>query len=141
MPGWRWFDRAAAAAELARVLRPGGVVAVVWNLEDMKVPWVAGIHDVLGYRHQPEAYADDADHPRGGEFAPPERRRFPNPLPATVDGLIDTTATHSWALIAGPAERDAAFARLRAYLAERPETSAGSFTFPLVTVVVRTLRR
>jgi hypothetical protein len=60
---------------------------------------------------------------------------------ATVDGLVAALRTHSWALTAEPAERDAAIARPRAYLAERPETSAGAFEPPLVTEVVRALRR
>lgn len=138
---WHWFDRDAAAAELARVLRPGGVVSVVWNLEDGSVPWVAGLNKAMGSNERFAAYSDAGDHPRGAAFGPPERRRFPNPFPLTTDRLIATAATHSWAIVAEPADRDAAFARARAYLAECPETSGGSFTFPLVTDVVRTLRR
>jgi hypothetical protein len=57
-----------------------------------------------------------------------------------VDELIATLATHSWALVAEPAERDAALARARAYLAERPETKAGEFELPLVTDVLRARR-
>jgi hypothetical protein len=57
-----------------------------------------------------------------------------------VDGLVAPLATHSWALIIEPAERDAAFARMRAYLAARPETSAGAFELPMVTEVLRALR-
>src|SRR3954469_23778895 len=28
---WHWFDRAAASAELERVVRPGGLVAILWQ--------------------------------------------------------------------------------------------------------------
>ena len=40
-----------------------------------------------------------------------------------------------------PRERAAALARMRDYLAARPETSRGAFTLPMVTDVVRTLRK
>ena len=39
------------------------------------------------------------------------------------------------------AARDAALARVRDYLATRPETSAGEFELPLFTDVVRMLRK
>jgi hypothetical protein len=58
-----------------------------------------------------------------------------------VDGLIATISTHSWALVIDPADRDAAMAKIRDYLATRPETSSGTFELPLVTEVVRALRR
>lgn len=37
---WHWFDPALAVPEIARVLRPGGRLSVVWNSLDTTVPWV-----------------------------------------------------------------------------------------------------
>ncbi|HJX44034.1 MAG TPA: methyltransferase domain-containing protein, partial [Geodermatophilus sp.] len=42
-----WFDPGPAAAELRRVLRPGGVVGLVWNTRDETVPWVAALGEAL----------------------------------------------------------------------------------------------
>lgn len=139
---WHWFDRSRAVPEVLRVLRPGGVLAVLWNDDDGSVEWVEGYHRALHPEPVPPMGSSTAeDHPEHPAFGPPERRVFANPVPTTSEGLVETIATHSWALIIEPAERDAALDRLRAYLAARPETVSGSFVLPVITRVVRTLRR
>ena len=74
-------------------------------------------------------------------FAPSESAWFANPIRTGTEQLLATLATHSWALVSEPGERDAAFAQIRAYLAERPETSSGDFVLPMTTDVLRALRR
>lgn len=139
---WHWFDLTVAVPEIARVLRPGGVLAVVWNDDDHSVDWVEGCGRAMHPEQLPRIGPTEADdHPEDPAFGPPERRRFENAVATTTEGLVRMLGTHSWALIADPAERDAAFGRLRTYLATRPETSSGTFTLPLVTVAVRMLRR
>lgn len=38
---WHWTDPARSAPEVRRVLRPGGALALWWNIADRRVPWVA----------------------------------------------------------------------------------------------------
>ncbi|ROS29043.1 methyltransferase family protein [Rathayibacter sp. PhB127] len=45
---WHWVDPERASAEVARVLVPGGVLALVWNIRDESVPWVRRLGEVAG---------------------------------------------------------------------------------------------
>ena len=38
---FHWFDAPRALHEMARVLRPGGVVVLVWNERDTSLPWAS----------------------------------------------------------------------------------------------------
>jgi SAM-dependent methyltransferase len=44
---FHWFDAAAAFAEFARVIRPGGAAALVWNVRDLADPVQARFHELL----------------------------------------------------------------------------------------------
>src|SRR5437764_1211455 len=41
-----WFDMNRALPEIARVLRPGGMLAGLWNVDDDRVGWVAGLAEM-----------------------------------------------------------------------------------------------
>lgn len=141
---WHWFDHDAALAEIARVLRSGGVLAVLWNNEDVRVGWVPGFLSALheerdlppasGTRNVPAL----PGHPA---FALGDHSLHPNPLRYTTEDLLRAVATQSWIVVADPAQRERTLARARDYLATRPETSSGEFEVPLVTDVLRALRK
>ena len=45
---FHWFDKPAAVAEMARITRPGGGVALFWNVRDeTRSPFVAAYHAAL----------------------------------------------------------------------------------------------
>jgi len=44
---FHWFDGERALVELARVLRPRGRLALVWNVRDETVPWIAELTELI----------------------------------------------------------------------------------------------
>jgi ubiquinone/menaquinone biosynthesis C-methylase UbiE len=45
---FHWFDHDRALPEIARVLKPGGRLAVVWNARDERIPWVKRFGALIG---------------------------------------------------------------------------------------------
>lgn len=44
---FHWFEHARALPEIARVLRPHGVLGLLWNNHDTVVPWVRRLHRAI----------------------------------------------------------------------------------------------
>ena len=114
------------------MLTAGGVLGALWNSDDDRVPWVAGLRDAAEGAAAPtlstrraEAAHFTADQ-FGMRFAPPERAEFPNAQPRTADSLVALMATHSQVLVMPLAERVRLLAQVRRYLASRPETARAS---------------
>ena len=133
---FHWFDADRALPEIARVLRPGGVLAMLYNLVDDSVPWVAEL-DELSRTRVSLPPDDDADLPSYAGFGPVEQARFAHRHPRTAESLTAMIGTHSHTMVVSEEERAEVLGRVRAYLDSRPETSEGPFDYPLVTVVRR----
>ncbi|MFD8246143.1 class I SAM-dependent methyltransferase [Nocardia sp. NPDC059691] len=141
---FHWFDLDRAYPEFLRVLRPGGVLAALWNTDDSSVEWVAGLKKVAGSSVStpppPSGQVALPDHPlfRRHVF---ERSTFPHRHRRTAESLTATIGTQSHTVVVSPDERTEVLARIRAYLLARPETAEGEFDLPIVTLVLRTTLR
>jgi SAM-dependent methyltransferase len=146
-----WFDLDRALPEIARVLVPGGVLAGLWNVDDDRVGWVAELAEMsrrkasntlLRWRNgdaqpSPEQFAQAG----AGLFTPAATAEFPNAQRRTADSLVATIATHSHVLVMDISERAELLAHVSDFLHSQPETSAGEFTLPMLTIAVRVTRR
>ena len=85
---FHWFDHDLAMAEIARVLRPGGVLALVWNDYDEGIPWVRRLKKLIS---PDRATSDEAAMPllESPYFGFVEREQFRFWQPHTAASLAD----------------------------------------------------
>jgi SAM-dependent methyltransferase len=143
-----WFDLPRAIPEIARVLIPGGSLAGLWNADDDRVEWVAGLQEVAREaaapslsRRRAEAAHFAADQFGRDFFGPTERGEFPHQQAHTAASLVTLLGTHSKVLTLPADQRQALLHGVACFLASRPETSSGEFTLPMATAVVRSVRQ
>ncbi|MBF6176398.1 class I SAM-dependent methyltransferase [Nocardia blacklockiae] len=137
---FHWFDLPVALPEIARVLRPGGVLAAFWNTHDRRVDWVDELDRVS--RSGVSLRGPDPDFaPAHPLFGPFEQRYFPHTHRRTAETLAATIGTHSHTLVVPPEERAEILTRITTFLRSRPETGHGEFELPLRTLVIRSILR
>jgi SAM-dependent methyltransferase len=134
-----WFDPGPAAAEMRRVLRPGGTVGLLWSLRDDREPWVAGLSGILAAenveRFSPrtvaEAFARDLD----ADLAVTERVEVQR---ATPDEVVAGIATRSYVAAMTDERREAFLAAIRELVATHPGTRGRDVVeLPHVTTAFR----
>jgi SAM-dependent methyltransferase len=115
---FHWFDAPRALAEIHRVLRPGGVLALIWNRRAMEDEIHARIESLLApHRGTVPAHRDDrwrvelADDPH---FGPLHEETFANEQLLDADGLADRVGSISFVAALGEEERSALLDATRA---------------------------
>ncbi|TWP34063.1 class I SAM-dependent methyltransferase [Leekyejoonella antrihumi] len=137
LQAWHWFDAQKAAAEVARVLRPGGTLGVAWHVVDERAPWVAELTDIVD--GVPDRESSDPLSGRTIEgFEPLEGSVFPYEQRQHVQDFVDQVA--SWSFVAAHEQREAVLAQVRD-LGARLQDDDGCITITHRTFCGRTRLR
>lgn len=138
---YHWFDRKRAHVEIARVLRPDGIFAPVWNIRDETVGWVAALGRIA---RMGESSSDLSEKVTtfGAAFGEVEPGRFTHRTAVTPDEVLGLLRTRSHWLVASPQQRQRMDRELRELFATHPDL-AGRETveLPYQTLVFRARRR
>lgn len=141
---FHWFDIAATTAELARVIRPGGGLGMIWNERDASVRWVRELNAIFGWDHREDfgvpltverdwaaAFAESA-HPR---FARLEELRTGYVQRLDADTLVLRVLSTSYVASSPPERQEQIAEAVRDLVADFP----AEFELPYVTVAYRTV--
>ena len=110
---WHWFDAEEASAEVARLLAPGGVLALVWNMLDVTIPWV---HRLSRIMHAGDIHREDFAPTVGPELELTDRRAITWEDPMPTQDVIDLARTRSYVITAPEERRQKVLANLDWYL-------------------------
>jgi SAM-dependent methyltransferase len=115
---FHWFDGPRALAEIHRVLRPGGVLALIWNRRRMEDDVHRRIEALLGpHRGRVPAHGSDHWRPALAEsphFGAAREEAFANEQVLDADGLADRFGSVSFVASMPQDERDALLGEVRA---------------------------
>jgi SAM-dependent methyltransferase len=136
---FHWFDARRSMAEIARVVRPGGHLALIWNARDRSIEWVDQVWSVMDRveRHAPwrderdgTGPADDSLRrseryvagPGDANWSPWIEGTFFHVQHSTHDDVIDRMRSVSHIATLSPPSQRGVLDEIRTILTEHPQT-------------------
>jgi SAM-dependent methyltransferase len=137
---WHWVQLEEATAEVARVLRPGGTLGLLWNLRDEAVPWMAELGAFFGgedVHSRPAQVVLPEDAP----FTATAARDFRWSQELAPSDVVDLVATRSHVQVLPDQERARVLSRVVDFVQSHPAVAGrGRIVIPYVTSCWRATR-
>ncbi len=136
---FHWFDAEQAVREIARVLRPGGVLALVWNQRVEGERWIEVLSGGWQGSDDPGVEEDEGAIAVSGLYGPVERATFGFTQRLDRDGLRDLVLSRSYCAVLPEAHRRPVLAQLDVLFDEHAVD--GEIELPYRTECFRAVRR
>ena len=134
---FHWFDHEIALAEIARVLRPGGRLGLVWNARDDGEPWVTRLTEAMGELVAGRVVEEVV--PSSTLFEPFEQATFSFVQRLDRTALRDLVLSRSYCAVRTEEERAPVLAAVDAIFDE--QAADGTIDLPYLTECFRAARR
>ncbi|GIF02599.1 class I SAM-dependent methyltransferase [Actinoplanes siamensis] len=136
---WHWVNPETAVPEVARVLRPGGTLGLVWNIRDSAEPWVAELDELLQHHSRQDV---DTAPALGAPFSEAERAEFRWVHTLTRAALLDMVASRSYVIVLSGPERAELLGNVAELLDSHPDLAGhDEINLPYVTRCTRAVRK
>ena len=130
---WHWMDPERAGLEAARILAPGGALAIVWNQMAVSIPWV---HRLTRIMRSGDVHRPDRPPTPGGGFAPMTLTQVAWEDRMTPEEILTLGTTRSSYIRSSEAGRARMQENLRWYLYDHLGYAPGELvTIPYATLV------
>ena len=114
---WHWVDQRRAVPEVARVLRPGGTLGLVWNVRDDSADWVRQLWSLAQLGREQEVHRPtDLTAP----FGPVEHFETAHVHRTDRAGILDLIASRSYVIVLPDDERAQLLAAVADLLEHHP---------------------
>jgi SAM-dependent methyltransferase len=133
---WHWMDPKSAVPEVARVLRPGGVLGLVWNGLDREAPLIAELRGLTSHpslEEQPgrSRRPEEVRLPEGAPFGRPEIHAIRWKWRTTREGVIGLMRTYSSVIVAPEQERAEVETSVRRFVDSMPVEGGAAVDLPM----------
>jgi SAM-dependent methyltransferase len=131
---WHWVEPELAIPEVARVLRPGGRLGLVWNTRDERLGWVRELGHIIG--RDGDRVADLVTLPQ--PFTDVQRHQVEWTNYLTPQALLDLVASRSYCITSPADVRTKTLDQVRGLLATHSAlANTNGLALPYITVCVR----
>jgi len=136
---WHWVDPVAASAEIGRVVRPGGVLGLIWNVRDDRTEWVRRLTEIMGGSAAEEMIGDNAVRV-AAPFGELEERRWEWARDMTRAELHAMASSRSMIITSPPEEKARIAQAMDDLFDELGLVEGATLSMPYVTAAYRAIR-